>query len=144
MIIEIDYNPTPNKMFFISVSVNDEEAISFDHTTKAHRVIKQVVVDSKPFPDDRAASSEWDVLVLKDGKFVKKYHNKWIDLGERDWCNNKIWKTVKEQQISNELAECLLDYSRSVSDNYEKIQNFPDKIKEFELLLIKEIDKFLA
>lgn len=56
-------------MFFISVSLNDKEAVSFDYTIKGHRIIKQVVVDEKPFPVDRPATSKWDVSVLKDGKF---------------------------------------------------------------------------
>lgn len=144
MNIEIDHNPTPSKMFFISVSISDTEAISFDCTIKGHRIIKQVVVESKPFPDDRIVSSEWDVLILKDGNFARKYHNKWIDLGERDWCNDKIWKTVKEQQISDELAECLLGYSRFISDNYKKLQDYPDKTKELEQLLSKEVAGFVS
>lgn len=144
MNIEIDYNPTPSKMFFISVSVNDKESISFDCTTKAHRIIKQVLVDKKHFPVDRAISSEWDVLVLKNRKFVKKYHNKWIDMGAQDWCNDEIWETVKEQLIPDKLTENLFYYSRLISDNYENLYNFSGEIKSFERLLSKEIAKFLA
>lgn len=72
MEIEVDYNPTPSTSFFISVSVNDTEAISFDYTTKAHRIIRQVLVDKKSFPINQMITSEWDTLVLKDGKFVQK------------------------------------------------------------------------
>ncbi len=44
MWIEIDYNPSPCDSFFISVSINNKEAISFDYTTKGNRVIKQVLI----------------------------------------------------------------------------------------------------
>lgn len=142
MDIEIDYNPSQSKMFFISVSVNNKEAISFDYTTKAHRTIKQIIVDEKPFPVDQPATSEWDVLVLKDRKFVQKYHNKWIDLGKRDWCNNKIWETVKERPISDELTKILLEYSKLISDNYNNLQKFSEEMKSFESLLSREIAPF--
>jgi len=144
MDIEVDYNPTPSTSFFISVSLNNTEAISFDYTTKAHRIIKQVLVDKKHFPLDQTITSEWDALVLKDGKFVQKYHVKWIDMDKRDWCNDEIWETVKEQPISEELTEELLKYSRLISDNYEFLHKFSDEVKSFEQLLSKEMAKFLG
>ncbi|MDD5043456.1 MAG: hypothetical protein PHD51_02170 [Patescibacteria group bacterium] len=142
MDIEVDYNPTPSTMFFISVSVNEKEAISFDYTTKAHRVVKQVLIDKKPFPADRPISSEWDALVLKDGKFIQKYHVKWINMGKQDWCNDEIWETVKEQLISDELSKKLLNYSRIISDNYGNLHKFSNEMKSFEQLLSKEMAKF--
>lgn len=142
MDIEIDYNPTQSTMFFISVSLNDKEAVSFDYTTKAHRIIKQVIVDEKPFPADKLATSEWDVLVLKDRKFVKKYHNKWIDMGMRDWCNDKIWETVKERPSSDDFMKILLKYSRLISDNYNNLQKFSEEMKSFESLLSREVANF--
>jgi len=94
MNIEVDYNPSPSKSFFISVSLNDKEAISFDYTLKRHRVTKQVLVEKKRFSENSKINGEWDVLVLDDGKFVEKYHAKWIDLGKKDWVNDGIWETV--------------------------------------------------
>ncbi|MFH1565331.1 MAG: hypothetical protein ABIC82_05830 [bacterium] len=142
MQIEVDYNPTPSASFFISVSLNNKEAVSFDCTTKAHRAIKQILADKKPFPADKPISSEWDTLVLKDRKFVKKYHVKWIDMDKKDWCNDEIWETVKEKPISDELTKTLLVYSRLISDNYENLRKFSREIKSFERLLSEEIDKF--
>jgi len=144
MEIEVDYNPTPSTSFFISVSLNNTEAISFDYTTKAHRVIKQVLIDKKPFPDNQQITSEWDSLVLKDGKFVQKYHVRWIDMDKQDWCNDEIWETVKELPISKGLTEVLLKYSRLISDNYKFLHKFSDEVKSFEQLLSKEIAKFLG
>lgn len=143
MNIEVDYNPTPSTMFFISVSLNENEAISFDYTTKAHRIIKQSFVEKKPFPVDQPITAEWDVLVLKDGKFVQKYHIKWFDMDKRDWLNDEIWETTKEQPISDELTDELLRYSRLISDNYQFLHKFSDDMKSFESLLSKEIANFL-
>jgi len=142
MNIEIDYNPTPRTSFFISVSVEENEAISFDYTTKGHRIIKQILVDKKPLPADHPIDSEWDTLVLKDGKFIRKYHVKWIDMDKQDWCNDEIWETIKEQPITKELTEKLLSYSRLISDNYKNLEKFSDEIKNTEKLISKEIANF--
>lgn len=47
MTIEIDYNPSPKDSFFISVSLNEKEALSFDYTTKGCRIIKQVLIQKE-------------------------------------------------------------------------------------------------
>lgn len=142
MEIEIDYNPTPEKFFFISISLNDKESISFDNTSKGHRVIKQVLIDKKSFLKDRKSTSEWDTLVLKNGKFIKKYHVRWINLDKKDWVNNEIWETTWEKPISKRLSDKLMKYSQFISDNYKKLGKFPKKVKEFENLLYKEIMTF--
>jgi hypothetical protein len=138
MEIEIDYNPTPAKFFFISVSLNDKEAISFDYTYKGYRVIKQRLVEKKPFPNKKS-TSEWDTLVLRNGKFVKKYHVKWIDLDKKDWCNDEIWETIWEKPISGELADKLMEYSQFISDNYKNLDKFSYKIKEFQDIITGEL-----
>ncbi len=139
MNIEVDYNPSPSKSFFISISLSDKEAISFDYTSKGHRVIKQVLIDKKSLPENKKISGEWDALVLDNGKFVKKYHVKWIDLDKKDWVNDEIWETVWEKPISAELRDKLLFYSRLISDNYKKLEKFAKQMKEFEELLSEEI-----
>ena len=92
MNIEVDYCPTSKrKHFFISVGLNEKEAISFDYTTKGHRVVKQVLVEQKSQEEAieqyGEVTAEWDTIVLKDGKFVQKYHTKWIDRGKLDTVN---------------------------------------------------------
>jgi len=141
MKVEIDYNPTPRKGFFISVSLSDKEAISFDYTTKAHRIVKQILVSKKPFPKNRKPTSEWDTLIFKHKKFVKEYHVKWIDQGKKDWCNDEVWETVWEKPISLSLKRKLLDYSRLFSDNYKRLDKFSKEFERFEELLKREIDK---
>jgi hypothetical protein len=142
MNIEVDYNPYPSESYFISVSLNNKESISFDKTIKGHRAVKQILIDKKPFPTDQSISSEWETIILKGGKFVKKYHVKWIDMGRKDWCNNEIWETVKEQSLSDEVTDKLLKYSQLISQNYKKLTEFSNEMKDFEQLLSEEIKKF--
>ncbi len=141
MNIEIDYNPSPKKSFFISVGINEKEAISFDYTIKGHRVIKQVLVEKKPFPINKKPTSEWDTLVIENGKFKKKYHVKWIDMDNGDWVNNEIWETIWGNPISESLAKKLLYYSQFFSDNYKKLDQLKKEWNEFEEFLKKEINK---
>ena len=143
MNIEIDYNPMPNKCYFISVSLSDKEAISFDWTVKGQRIIKQILIEKKPFPKEEEISGEWDALVFEDQKFIKKYHIRWIDMGDRDWVNDEIWETVLECPIPEELKNKLLNYSRMISDRYEQVDLIKNEIEEFETLLKFEIDKFI-
>ena len=139
MDIEIDYNPSPKKSFFISIGINEKEAISFDYTSKGHRIIKQILIDKKPFPRNKKPTSEWDALVIKNGKFKKKYHVKWLDMNNKDWVNNEIWETVWRNPISESLAKKLLHYSQFFSDNYKKLKQFKKEWKQFEKFLEKEI-----
>ena len=141
MELEIDYTPTPAKFFFISVSLSDKESISFDYTSKGQRIIKQILVKNKPFPNKKP-TSEWDTLVLKGRKFVKIYHVKWIDLDKRDWVNNEIWETVWEKPMSRSLRDKLLEYSQFVSDNYKELDKFKDRMKDLDNLLSGEITKY--
>ena len=143
MEIEVDYNPSPKDMFFISVALNDKEAISFDYTTKGHRVIKQSLVEQKAFPKDAKVDGEWDVLIIKDKNLIKKYHVKWIDLGKKDWVNNEIWETVWEKPILEQLKNRLLYYSQFISDNFNDLGKFQEKLSEFESLLSDEIAKYV-
>ena len=142
MEIEVDYNPSPSKMFFISVALNNKEAISFDNTTKAHRVVKQILVEKRKFPKNAKIDGEWDALVLKKGEFKRKYHVKWIDQGKKDWCNNEVWEMVLAKPMLKNLTEKLLKYSRYISNNYKnldkaKMKGFEDFIKKYVLKYTK-------
>ncbi len=141
MDIELDYNPSPKKTFFISIGLNKKEAISFDYTIKGHRVIKQVLIDKKPFPRGKKPTSEWDALIINNGKLEKKYHIKWLDMGVKDWVNNEIWETIWKKPISKSLAKKLLSYSQFFSDNYKRLKQLKKEWDEFEKLLKKEINR---
>ncbi len=147
MDIEIDHNPTPSKKYFISVGLNEKEAISFDCTTKGHRMIKQILI--KKESHDTAVdeygevTAEWDAIVLKDRKFVRIYHVKWIDRDKLDTVNGETWETVWEKPISEEVDKNLLHYSRLVSDNYENLDQFSKEMTEFEDIISKEIEKYI-
>lgn len=139
MNIEIDYNPSPKNTFFISVEISNNEAISFDYTSKGHRIIKQVLAEKKPFPEGRKPTAEWDAIVVDNRKFIKKYHVKWIDMDEKDWVNDEIWETVWSKPISREMKNKLLHYSQLFSDHYKNLDQFSEKFKEFEDFISKEI-----
>jgi len=143
MEIEVDYNPSPSKTFFISVSINDSEAISFDYTTKGHRILKQVLIEKKKMPKDTNITSEWDALILENNKLIKKYHVKWIDLGKKDWVNNEIWEQKWTKPMPEELKDNLLHYSQLISDNYKHLDKLQMELADFENLLSKEIAKYL-
>ena len=143
MNIEVDYNPTPRTSYFISVGLNEKEAISFDNTTKGYRVIKQVLIEKKPLEKSIAEhgeiTGEWDVIVLEDSKFVKKYHVKWIDRDILDTVNNETWETVWEKPLDKKVHEKLLYYSRLISDNYENLDKYEKEVEDFKKLLVEEI-----
>lgn len=143
MKIEIDYNPTPSNVYFILVFLNNKEAISFDCTTKGQRVIKQILIENKPFPNDQKITSEWDTLVIENGNFVKRYHARWIDMDKKDWVNGDVWETVAEKPITEDVKNKLLHFSQLISDNYDNLITFKNEMNEFENLLKSEIDKFL-
>jgi hypothetical protein len=143
MNIEVDYNPTPSKNFFISVSLNSREAISFDNTSKGQRILKQILIQRKKMPENHTITSEWDALIINNKKLVKKYHVRWVDFGRRDWVNNEVWEAKQPNGISKRLTEKLLDYSLLISDNYRNLNKFKKELIDFEDLLAHEIFKYL-
>ncbi|KKR08487.1 MAG: hypothetical protein UT32_C0001G0007 [Parcubacteria group bacterium GW2011_GWC2_39_14] len=144
MDIEIDYNPTPSVNYFVSVGLNDKEAISFDNTTKGFRVIKQVLISKEPNTQSSKIkiSGEWDTIVLKDAKFVKKYHVIWEDKNEQDVVNGETWETVWEKPISKEINQLILDFSRFVSDNYENLSPYQKEMMRYESIVDREVGKY--
>ena len=145
MNIEVDYCPTSKRAhYFISVSLNEKEAMSFDHTIKGHRVIKQVLIKKeshkKAVEKHGKVTAEWDTIVLKDKKFVQKYHVKWIDRDKLNTVNGETWETVWEKPISKKVDEKLLFYSRLISDNYKNLAKFSKEMKEFEEFLSKLLE----
>lgn len=143
MYIEVDYNPSPAGTFFISAGLNQIEAISFDYTTKGHRVIKQVLAKTKTKEETEKEphkSGGWDVIVLKDGKFIKKYHVDWTDRGRFDEVNDEIWETVWEKPLPDSDKEKLLKYSHFISDNYEHLNK--DEMAIFEVYINELIERY--
>jgi hypothetical protein len=146
MDIEIDYNPTPKTCYFVSVGLNEKEAISFDNTSKGHRVVKQVLVGQEKQKGTKRKrdkiTSEWDAIVLKDGVFVKKYHVTWIDENKFDVVNGEKWETVWEKPINDEMDKKLLCYSRFVSDHYGELGKYSKEMKKFEAFLSVEVARY--
>jgi len=145
MDIEIGINRTPSQNYFISVGLNEKEAISFDNTTKGFRVIKQVLINKLKTPLDKlsdAISGEWYDIILKDGKFVRKNFVLWQDKDKIDIVNDEIWETVWEKPITKDTHETLVFYSQLISDNYEKLDQFIKQMADFETFIAKEIHKY--
>ncbi len=143
MIIEIDPNPSNSKNknnYFISVKLNKKKWLSFDNTTKGHRIMMQVLKEIKPQPKNKKINGKWDVLIIKNRKLIDKYKVKWIDMDKLDWINDEIWDTVWTKPITKTVSDKLLKYSQFVSDNYQELYKHKDKMKEFESFL-KEIMK---
>ncbi len=139
MIIKIDYNPSPKNSFFITVPISKTEDISFDNTDKRVGIIKQVIVDKKIMPSNIKITEEWEEILLEDRKFIKKHSIKWVDQGEIDWCNEKVFKCVWEKPLREVLKEKLVYYSRLVCDNYNNLDKFSKELIDFENLLKKEL-----
>lgn len=147
MKLEVDYCPTSKrKHYFISVSLNKNEAISFDHTTKGRRIVKQRMMKKEPFKKMvkkyGKVNGEWDTIIIKDRKFVKKYHVKWIDCDKIDIINDDVWETIWEEKLKNDIDSKLLYYSRLISDNYNNLSGFFKELLDFEKLLSEEIAKY--
>jgi len=145
MIIELDPNPSNSKNrnhYFISVKLSKKEWLSFDNTTKGHRIMKQVLKEIKEMPKGKKIDGKWKVLIIKNRKLVGEYNAKWIDMDKLDWVNNEVWETVKVRRISKKLSDRLLYYSRLVSDNYTALGKYKEEMKEFENLLKKEVERY--
>lgn len=145
MIIELDYNPSKSKSknhFFVSVKISKKVWISFDNTIKGHRIMKQVIKEIKPQPKNKKTDGKWQVLIIKNRKLIRKYKAKWIDMDKLDWVNNEIWETTLVKPITQKLADKILYYSRLISDNYKKLDEYKKELKNFENLLKIEVKKY--
>jgi len=125
--------------YFISIPLSDKEAISFDNSYKGSRIIRQILVEKKEMPPIQQVTSEWDTILIENGKFAGSEHVRWVDLDKKDWCNNEIWETISETPIPNQLNESLLKYSALVKKHYHGLHKFSKEMSEFEVLLSKEI-----
>ncbi|HBP00698.1 MAG: hypothetical protein UY41_C0018G0004 [Candidatus Moranbacteria bacterium GW2011_GWE1_49_15] len=146
MRIEVDYSPKSDKKeYFISVSLNDKESISFDHTYKGKRVTKQVLIEDISHEDAMEKygpmTAEWETLIIEDSKYIGKYPVKWIDRDKFDTVNGETWETVWEKPISEEADEKLWHYARLISDNYENLNDYADEMKDFEKFVADELEK---
>lgn len=141
MDIELGYNPTPSDHYFISVGLNEKEWISFDNTTKGFHVMKQVLIDKK-FDPSGAISGEWDDILLKDGKFVKRNHVVWQDYDKFDVINGETWETVWEKPISSEVHKKLLFFSRFVADHLDSLDTYQKQMADFESFISQEVAKY--
>ena len=129
--------------FFISIPLgNDREILSFDHTTKGSRIMRQRWLEEKEISGGVEITAEWDTLVLENGKIVDKAHVEWVDMGKLDWVDGQVWETVWETPPSKELAERLLYYSNLIVEQASDLERYPKEIREFENLLVQQREKY--
>lgn len=138
--IEVDYNPSPADMFYISAYIRPEEAMCFACTTE-QKIVKQVLREKKEFPKDSSPSAEWDVIIVKERKYAGTYHVRYITLGNKVWCNDEIWENVWTKPLPTNLKDTLLYYSRLVSDNYRNLESMSKEMEDFENVLLNEVGR---
>ncbi len=96
--------------FFISVpTANADEYLSFDWTSKGHRILLQKLEEKnvKP-PEGRKPDAEWDTLVVENNKLVEKKHNVWYDFGKNDLVDGENWRQTAEWLLEGSVAEKML------------------------------------
>lgn len=143
MKIYIDDNSYESGQFFFSVPLTDDgaEILSFDYTTKGHRILKQRLVWKRPMPADTPVSAEWDTLLIENGRFVAKEHVRWIDQGKRDWANDEVWEQVWERPMPDTLRDTLLHSSNLIRRHYQQLEPYKADMRNLEQLLQKEIGR---
>ncbi|MBI1973840.1 hypothetical protein HYS54_03420 [Candidatus Micrarchaeota archaeon] len=141
MLISVDVVPDTEDWFFISVQVGRGKAVSFDNTFKGIRAIMQVLVERKKMPKGVKPTAEWDALIIKDCKLVRREHVRWVDQGRRDWANDAVWETAWEKPLGEGLKMKLASYSQLISKNHDDIGRIGKQLKELEGLLAKEVAK---
>ena len=114
-------------MFFISVQLG-RYSLSFDYTTKAHRVLKQVWV--KKVKTKEKPSGTWETLRILDGKPKGTTKVTWIDKGEVDIANGNAYEKVWEKPMPIRLKNDLLAFSSNIYKN-------KDNLKEIKPILMK-------
>lgn len=148
MDVEVDYNPSPQQSYFLSVKLNETDWLSFDCTTKGHRVIKQVLrlqeTPETAVEKYGALDGEWEVLSLRDGKFIRRYHAQWIDRDRLDTVNGETWETVWECPVPAGVDERLRAYSQLISDHYENLTPSTAEVADHETWLAGLVQGYAA
>jgi hypothetical protein len=125
--------------FFISVG-SGKEVISFDHTTKGHRILKQKFIGYVKSPKRQKSlgkpNKTWQTLKLVDGKPKGMIDVKWFDKGKIDIANREIWKTVWEKPMSTKVRNRLHKLCSKIYENRDSL----DKIKPS----LKELDEYIS
>ena len=131
-----------NTSFFISVATNQsDEYLSFDWTTKGHRVMIQRLTKTNVTALDRKPNAEWDTLIIENGRLMEKQHNVWYDLGKNDLIDGENWEQTKEWPLDKSTAKKFLSYSNLIRANQEHLKKIESKLKALETLIRKEAER---
>ena len=129
-------------MFFFSVPMEEEgKYLSFDWTTKGHRVLIQDLRGTQEEPKDKEPDGEWYTLVIDDGKLVGREHDVWYDYGEIDIVNGEVWVQEKEWPLQEDVARSLGEYAELITSHKDELEKYQMKIKELESLFHEQAEK---
>ncbi|MBU2613315.1 hypothetical protein KJ925_02555 [Patescibacteria group bacterium] len=131
------------KSFFVSVpTVNVDEYLSFDWTTKGHRAMIQKLSGSGiQSPKDRKPDGEWDTLMIDCGRLIEKQHNVWYDFGKNDLVDGENWEQMQEWPLGETEAVKILKLTHQITEHQNDTQSVSAQIKELEELISKEADR---
>lgn len=130
--------------FFFSIPIIGEEGkmLSFDWTSKGHRVLIQKLEGTQDAPKNKKPDGEWYTLVIKDGMLLEKQHNVWYDYGETDVVDGEVWVQEKEWPLPEDVAKKLLEHARVLTDHQNELENYQNEIQELESLFRSQAETF--
>lgn len=129
------------KSFFVSVpTINKDEDLSFDWTSKGNRILLQKLVGKnvKP-PKNRKPDGEWDTLVIDNGQLVEKQHNVWYDFGKNDLVDGGNWLQIAEWPLDNSVATRMLELAYVISKEQNNLFKVKNEVKELEEIVRQEV-----
>ncbi|MDD5251595.1 MAG: hypothetical protein PHT12_03095 [Patescibacteria group bacterium] len=129
----------PIKSFFISTpTAVPNDWLSFDWTSKGHRVLIQRLVETGVKTPDHPADAEWNTLIIEDGKLAGKEHCVWFDFDTRDLVNDEMWEQIQEWPLDADVAEKMLDLTRRIRLNPDDVDLINHAADELENLIRPE------
>ena len=142
MEIYVDLLPK-QKGFFISVG-SGREVISFDYTTKGHRIIKQGLVGHVKAKKRSLSRPKlvWQTLKLSNGKPWGIEDVKWFDRGKFDISNDEIWKTLWAKPMPARIRLRMQEFSSEIYRNRGDMRSVAPMLKEFDVYVSKVIKRY--
>lgn len=140
MEIHIDLVP-PEDGYFISIELSDKESLGINNTWTGRMIKKQILIGNKE--PDKEPDRVWETLEVLDGEPKKKREAEWVDKGEIDVINNKVWKTIDTTEIPKEIDEKLTELYLRIYDNRNNLDSAKKDLEELDRFLSNRIDGIL-
>jgi hypothetical protein len=143
MEIRIDLLPRKDG-FFISAG-SGREVISFDHTSKGHRILKQRFAGYTKCKEKQSMEKPdktWQTLRLVDGVPKELIEEKWFDRGESDIVNGEMWDTVWEKPLPAPVRGRLSGMSLEIYRNRKDLRRIKPLLKEFDKYVSELVERY--